>query len=361
MIPTNPHIAIVFNSFSFDAKNRKFIETDPIAFDSFTDNAGLFKQVTVQLTTNLASEALVRVFDPSYDFLEQFLSGDGVPLRSMRVWLGFGNDMGESVFKGLLARVERNETDTTLRAYDMGYVMRLQKHTEYHKGLDGIGIIKKLAERNGLKFVGTDKPIHLPKHNSYIHDAKTDWELASEIAEEIGVVLYVRGDTLFAKEPARTDKDNTVLSIVNREDERLLRQFDFSYKLPENTQGRPAVVEFRGRRHRGKRLVGRSEESARGTKDILIKHDLPIHSKGYANRVAHAKKELQREHAFSCTLRRIPDLAEAQTRPDARDTIQLLNFGKLFSGHYICDSVTHDFTPGSFSTEYNLYRDIDVP
>ena len=45
-------------------------------------------------------------------------------------------------------------------------------------------------------------------------------------------------------------------------------------------------------------------------------------------------------------------------RPDVRNTIALENVGKLFSGPYLCDKVTHTHTPGELHTEYNLYRDL---
>jgi hypothetical protein len=43
-----------------------------------------------------------------------------------------------------------------------------------------------------------------------------------------------------------------------------------------------------------------------------------------------------------------------RVRPDARDTIELLDMGRLFSGPYLCDRVNHEYTGNSFETSYTL-------
>jgi hypothetical protein len=71
---------------------------------------------------------------------------------------------------------------------------------------------------------------------------------------------------------------------------------------------------------------------------------------------AQARKELEREHAFTNSLRSLPTWTGK--RPDVRDTIEVLNVGLLFSGEYLCDRVAHSLTPGSFVTSIDFYRDI---
>lgn len=337
MTPANPHA---------------IIELDGQRWDSW-EEPRLFKAVTGNLVTNEASEATWTVFDPNFRLIDKYTRADGVPLLTVRVWLGLGDDLGEPVFKGLLARVERGSSDTTFRFYDMGFRMRLVQ-TGYHNKKDDVAIIRKLAERNGLKFVGPDKPLNLEPHDAMAQDEKTDWEHAMERAEDSGLVLWVREDTLFAKQPAKVGTPKFTLSY--KKDFVLLHGFDLQFKMPENQGGRPRRVEVRGRGRGGKRLVGHSDKSERGHEPISIKRDLARHNKRAATRRAQAQKELQREHAFECSARHIQMLTGL--RADVRDTIKLENVGKLFSGLYLCNSVSYDFSPGNLKTNLELYRDV---
>jgi phage protein D len=361
MTPDNPHAAIELTVYKHDEHGKyardkhgdKIILRQQV-WDSWR-HPRLFKQVTVQLTTGMASEAAFRVFDSTGKFVDSLLGIKEVLPFEMRCWMGFGQGLGEPVFKGMLARIEKSETDITLRAYDMGYKMRQMEHAGYHKG-DDLKILKKLAERSELKFEGPDREFRIGHHRSYMQAGQTDWDLASERAREIGLVLYVRGDTLFAKEPAIV-KRKPLIVLTYRKDALLLRPFDLSYKLPENKRGRPSVVEVRGRGHGGKSLVGKSRKHKRGTGNVFLQKDIANHTQSYADRVAHAKKQLQREHSFSCTVRTIPQLPSV--RADVGDTVELREFGSLFSGLYLCDKVTHDLVAAGFTTEYDLYADIE--
>jgi len=112
----------------------------------------------------------------------------------------------------------------------------------------------------------------------------------------------------------------------------------------------------RGRGRGGKRLTGVSDESKRGNEPVSIKRDLPQHTKKYTNARAQAQKALDREHAFSASIRTIAPLPSA--RPDVGDTIELANVGLLFSGKYVADQVNHDLSPGRLITSYELHRDV---
>jgi phage protein D len=321
-------------------------------YDSWRDKQ-LFRQVTVELASNMASEALFRFFDPRFRILDSYTGDDGVPELPMKFWLGFGDDLGPPIFQGLLEVTERGDSDTTFIAYDKGYKMRRTKDSEYHRNLHDVEIITKLARRNGLNVEGPDDLSNLEKHPSLPQDSQNDWEHSMERARHSGYVLYVRDDTLFIKEPAKVK--GPILTLKNRKDFWLLHNFDFKYKLPENQQGRHKHVEWRSRKRGGRRLTGNSREHKRGHKLREIRHDISEHTKPTANRRAHASKELQREHAFTLDVRSIPPLPSV--RPDVRDTIALENVGKLFSGPYLCDKVTHDLTGQGFATQYSLYRD----
>src|SRR5882724_8364892 len=171
------------------------IEGFPARFDSWKEPR-LFSRLNVELTTGECSQATWEVFDQDFRFIDKCSKADGIQMSTVRVWTGFGGDLGQPVFKGLLARVQRGEAKTTFIAYDMGFRMRLVQKAEYHKG-DDLAIIKKLAVRNGLKFVGPAKPLKLEAHKAMAQDEQTDFEHAAERAHDAGLLLWVREDTLF--------------------------------------------------------------------------------------------------------------------------------------------------------------------
>lgn len=327
------------------------VEIDGFQWDSWK-HPGLFSRVGVELTTGDASEATWEAIDENFRILDKYSQPSGVAMASMRVWLGLGLELGEPVFKGLLARVQRGESRTTLVAYDMGFKMRLVKKTEYHNKADDIAIIRKLALRNGLKFEGPANPLKLEPHQAMPQDEQTDWEHAAERAREAGLVLFVRGDTLFAKYPAKVGVPK--LTLRNRKDFQLLRDFDLTFRVPENRDGKPKKVTVRGRGRGGKRLIGESDESSRGNEPLRIKHDLSRHTKQHATRRAQAQKELDREHAFNLYVRTVSSLPD--TRVDVRDTLQILEVGRLFSGAYLADKVAHELSPGRLTSSYELHR-----
>lgn len=337
MVHRNPHSIVLLGGDRFDTwKDKQIVE-----------------RVEVELATDMASEARFTCFDPRFRILDRYTTGDGVLQLVMFIYMGFGEDLGEPIFKGLLAAVERGDSDTTFTAYDMGYKMRKQLKNEYHQGINDLGIIEKLATRNELAFVGPDEPPALEVHPSMIQGSQNDWEHTMERARSSGFNIFVRQDTLFCKEPAKI-KD-PILTLKYRKDFQIEHGLSLRYKLPENQQGRPKVTRRHGRKRGGRRLTGESKTHNRGHVQEEIRHDLAEHTKLYANRRAHAHKELQREPSFNCTIISVPPLPGV--RPDVRNTIELQNLGKLFSGPYLCDKVRHEHTGNSFVTEYNLYRD----
>ena len=338
--PRNPHYVVQIGGTTYDSWKHK----------------QLIKQVTVELATDQASEALFRVFDPDFEIIDGYTGDDGVPELPVKVWMGFGNDLGEPVFKGLLDRIERGDTDTTFRVYDMGRKMRRELKNEYHGRIDDLGILRKLVIRNGLRFEGPTSAVQLDQHDDMAQDFKNDWEHSHERAQEAGFNIYVRQDTFFAKEPAVIGPPR--LTLTYGKDFILVHNFDLSYKLPENQQGRPQEVTYHVRGKGGRRVEGYSKKHKRGHKRVHGNEEVSIHTKSYADRRAHASKQLQREHAFSCTVRSISPLPGL--RPDARDTVVLRNVGALFSGPYLADRVRHDGTAQALVCEYMLYRDIEA-
>lgn len=337
MIPTNPHAVVQIGAERFDSWRE----------------AQLFESVAVELSTNEASEAAWRVFDPEFFYINKWTTAERLIEMPVKVWLGFDSPM--LVFDGLLARVERGPAVSTFRAYDRGFVMRRVQKTEHYKGLNDLQIIEKLAKRNGLNFEGPNEPVKLEKHQRESQSAQTDWDYALQRAEDAGLVLYVRGNTLYAKEPLKTAA-NPLVTLVYKKDFLMLDDFDLSFRVPDNQEGRPAKVEVRGRGRGGRRLKGRATPHARGTERITLKRDLKIRSRGHAERRAEAKKALKREHAFTCSVSLLPTFTGR--RPDVRDTVALAELGKLFSGKYLVDKASHRFEPGQLSMSLELFRDV---
>lgn len=340
-----------------DLNVRARVEIAGEEFDS-QRTPSLFSRVSVDLTTNQASEARISFFDPHFKLLDQFTRPDG-PMLIIRVWLGYGDDLREPVFKGVLTGVKPGTHTTTFRAYDMSYVMRRVQKTGYARGTD-LAIMRKLVTRNKtpqgrpLQFQGPAKGFPGAAANSTIHDQRTDWDFFSELAREAGLVVWVRDDTVFAAEPAKVGKPKLVLAYGA--DALLTREFEGEVKWPENEEGRPRVVEHRGRGRGGKRLTGKSAEGGTGRELVVIKKDLRKHTKAVAKRRADAKRELEREHAFQFSVRHVRPLRSG--RVDVRDTLQITGWCQSLAGKYIVDAVSYEASSHGFETRYELYRDI---
>lgn len=340
-LPKNPHA---------------IVEIDGQIYDSW-EQKRLFKSVNVELTTNQSSEARFEFFDSKFRVINRFSNGGDIPMATVRVFLGYGKNLGEPIFKGLLAQIERGESGTTFIAFDMGFKMKLIKKAGYKNKKNDLEILEFLAQRNGLAFEGPENPLKLEPYRAVMQDEQTDWEWAMERAKDSGLVLFVRQDTMFAKYPAKVGVP--VLTLINHKDFVLLRNWDFRYKTPENQDGRPRVVKRRARRDGGKRIEGLSDISSRGRESIVLKRDVP--GKATKQKVtvrAKAQKELDREHAFEGSVETVfPTNGE---RLDVRNTIELQEVGKLFSGKYICDTVGYYFSAGKLGLNLELYRDINA-
>lgn len=345
-LPSNPHAII-----EIDRAGQGLV-----VYDSW-DNPRLFQSVSVELPTNESAEGRWTFFDPNFTLIDAFSGKDAIPMATVRIFLGYGQKLGEPIFKGLLAQVERGESETTFIAFDMGFKMKLIKKAGYKNKKDDLAILKDLAARNGLKFEGPEKPLKLEPHRAMMQDEQTDWEHSLERARDAGLVIFVRQDTLFAKYPAKVGKP--VLTLQNRKDFVLQRGWEFIYRTPENQEGRPRQVKVRRRGKGGKRIEGKSQRSNRGRESVILKRD----GSGKATTAkltkrAQAQKELEREHAFEGNVEIVFPLNNE--RLDVRNTVRIENLGKLFSGDYICDTVLYQFEPGRLGLNLNLYRDINV-
>jgi phage protein D len=349
-LPPNPHAIIEIS--------RPDATSGPgrMVWDSW-EHKRLFKRVEVELVTNETSQVQWVFFDPEFKVIDAFAAASPVPMATVRVFLGYGQELGPPVFKGLLAEVSREDGSTTFTAFDMGFKMKLQKKAGYKNKKDDLAILKDLAVRNGLKFEGPEKPLQLEPHKSMMQDEQTDWEHVLERAHDAGLMIFVRQDTLFAKYPAKSGKP--VLTFRNNKDQILTRDWEFTFHTPEHQDGRPRVVKHRGRGRAGKRAEGQSDEGSRGRESVVLKRDAPgLSTKSKLSKRAQAQKELEREHAFQGRVSgAFPIDGE---RLDVRNTIMVNGVGKLFSGKYICDRVMYRLEPGRFAVDLDVYRDIAV-
>ena len=344
-VPNNPHAIIEIE-----------YGESTVTWDSW-QQPRLFESVNIELPTNQSAEAKWKFFDKDFRAIDNFSSANGIPLSTVRVFLGYGEDLGEPLFKGLLAQIERGDSSTSFTAFDMGFKMKLIKKAGYKNNSHDLSILKLLATRNGLKFEGPEKPLKLEPHKAIMQDEQTDWEWAMERARDSGLVLFVRQDTLFAKYPAKVG--TPVLTLKNRKDFVIQPDWEFTYRTPENQDGRPRRVKTRGRGKGGKRIEGQSDVSTRGRENVILKRDVSGRAtKSKLTKRAQAQKELDREHAFEGHVQLVfpPD----GTRLDVRNTVAIENVGKLFSGKYICDTVSYDFEPGKLGLDLDLYRDISI-
>lgn len=338
------------------ANPHAIVEIDGQRWDSW-ELTGLFESVRVELPTNETAQTEIKLFDPSFRVIDRLATAKGVAQALVRVYLGYGENLGTPVFKGYLAHVERGVATTTLVVFDAGFKMKLLKRPGYHNRKDDLGILRGLAERNGLKFIGPAQPKKLEPHRAMTQDEQTDWEHALERARDAGLLLFVRQDTLFAKYPAQLAAPK--LTLVNRKDFDLGNDWDFTYRTPESQDGRPRTVTVRGRGRGGKRLAGEDgKKGQRGREHVRLKRDTPgRHTKAKLSARARAQKELEREHSFEGRVRCL--WPESGARPDVRDTVRVGSVGALFSRDYIIDAATYMYGPGELGMEFNLYGDLN--
>lgn len=351
-IPHNPHAVVEIERSGMSGGEAL------VRYDSW-EAKQLIKEVNIELATNQSSEARITFFDPKFRIIDAF---SGVTAKAVgKFYIGYGLNLGQPAFKGVLAQIERDETDTTLVFFDMAYVMKLIKKAGYKNKKDDVAIMKGLVERNEipsgmkLKFEGPDGKLDLEPNNAMMQDQMTDWDWLMERARDAGLVVYVRQDTVFAKKPAKTG--TPVMTIKNGKDFTLTKGWGLTYRTPENLDGRPKTVTHRRRGRNGKFLKGTSDEATRGREETVVKRDMASPTGKKLTRRAQAQKDLEKEYAFEGRIEKM--LPPDGTRLDVRNTIKLEGVGKLLGGKYLCRTVNYRFAPGQMSMDAEIYRDVE--
>lgn len=345
--PATPHAIISIERPGFGDGQGSAI------YDSW-EAKGLFKSVDIELSVDQSCRGVINFFDPNYRLIDAF---SGSTERAVvKAYLGFGRNLGEPVFKGLLADVGRKRGETTFTVYDMAYVMKLEKKAGYKNRKDDLGIIRDLVTRNSLQFSPPAKALKLEPHKAMMQDEQTDWEHMMERAREAGLHIFVRHDTVFARYP-NSYSGTPVLTIEAPKEPKLLNGWEFGYHTLVSRDGKPKVVTHRRRGVAGKRAEGQSSVSTKAEVSHLhIKKDMPAPTKTKLSARAAAQKELEREHAYEGRAETI--FPTSGKRPDVLDTVAVHGIGKLLSGDYIVDTARYRFAAGELSMSLDLYRDI---
>lgn len=309
--------------------------------------------VTVDLTTDKTSEAQITFADPDFEITDRHLDDTGLPRLGARVWLGYGEDLGEPHFKGVLAGHEHDGERAVFRFHDTGAKLKTDKKLRYHSGKSDFAILRSIAEEYEMSFVVLDDVQDGAAHDSLIQRGMTDWDFIQTIARRSGVRLWVEGDTIFAREAGK--HGNAAQIITYRKDFLLVRPVSLSYKLPENRRGRHQSVRFHVRGADGRRLTGEDAGEERGRKHQSAGEDLPHHTRQEAARRARGKRLHVKESAFE---HRIRLLDAGASRFRLRSVLALAGCGDFYGGDYVIHAIRKEWRAGALTDELTLRRDI---
>lgn len=309
--------------------------------------------VTVDLTTDKTSEASVTFADPDFEITDRHLDDTGLPRLGVRIWLGYGEELGEPHFKGVLAGHEHDGERATFRFHDTGAKLKTEKKLRYHNGKTDFGVLRSIAEEHELRFVVLNGARDGAAHESLIQQGMTDWAFVQTIARRSGIRLWVEGDTMFAQEAGK--HGTAAQTITYRKDFLLVRPVSLSYKLPENRRGRHAAVKFHVRGADGRRLTGEDAVDERGRKHQSAGEDLPHHTRAEAARRARGKRLHVKETGFE---HRIRLLDAGTSRFRLRAVLALAGCGDFYGGEYVIHALRKEWRRGALTDELTLRRDI---
>ncbi len=331
---------------------RCIVVIDQTRYDSAREGS-LIQSVSVDLTTDKTSEAVVTFADPTFAFTDRYLDETGMRHLEVRIWMGYGEELGEPWFKGTLAGHEHDGEYATFRFHDPGAKMKREKKQRYHTAKTDFEILRSIAGEYGLRFTVLDEARDSEPHESIIQRG-SDWDFARTIARRAGVRLWFEGDTLFAREAGKRGAASTTL--VYRDDFLIIRPVSFSYKLPESRRGRHRSVRVHARGSGGRRLTGEDTTDGRGRVDEGGGKDLPHHTKRGAERRARAKRLHAKESAFEHRIRLLP--ASGVTRINLRSVVGLDGCGEFYGGEYVVHSLRKDWRTGKLTDDVTLRRDL---
>lgn len=331
---------------------RCIVEIGGTRYDSVREGS-LLQSVTVDLTTDKTSEAVIVFADSDFSFTDRHLDESGLPNLQARVWMGY-RELGEPWFKGTLAGHEHDGEYATFRFHDQGAKMKRETKVRYHNRKTDIEIMRELAAEHGLQLSLGDGVEDSEQHDSLIQRGVSDWDFIRTIARRSGVRVWVEGDTLFVRSAGKDGQ--SAATITYREDFLLVRPVSLSYTLPESRRGRHRSVAVHGRGAAGKRLTGEAQEDGRGRVHQGAGEDLTHHTKAAADRRARARRAHVRESAFEHRIRLIP--ATVAGRIGLRYVLKLAGCGDFYGGEYTVHSLRKEWRTGKLVDELTLRRDL---
>lgn len=331
---------------------RCVIDMGSVRYSSRNESSRLMT-VTVDLTTDRTSEAEVVFADPNFEITDRHLDDTGLPRLTARIWLGYGEDLGEPHFKGVLAGHEHDGERAVFRFHDQGAKLKTDKKLRYHNGKSDFDIIRSIAGEYEMNFVVLEGAQDGEAHESLIQRGVNDWDFIRTIARRYGIRLWIEGDTIFAQGAGKHGTSAQV--ITYRKDFLLVRPVSLSYKLPENRRGRHQSVKFHVRGAGGQRVTGEDVSDERGRKHQSAGEDLPHHTRGEAARRARGKRLHVKESAFE---HRIRLLDASASRFRLRSVITLAGCGDFYGGDYVIHALRKEWRRGALMDELTLRRDL---
>jgi phage protein D len=315
--------------------------------------SSLLECVTLDLTADKTSEAEISFADPDFAVTDLHLDATGLPNLSCRVWMAYGDQLGEPWFKGTLAGHEHDGRVARFRFHDQGSKMKREKKARFHNGKTDFDVMRALAEEYGLSCVVLDDAPDSAPHASLIQRGKSDWDFARTIARRSGARIWVEGDTLFVQEAGKHGA--SIARLKYRDDFLMMLPAAFSYRLPENRRGRHRSVHVHARGSAGERLTGEVTSEDRGRVHQGVSEDLTHHTRAEATRRARAIRAHARETAFEHRVRLV---AASPVRITLRSVITLAGCGDFYSGEYVVHALRKEWRKGSVQDELTLRRDL---
>jgi phage protein D len=329
---------------------RCIVEIGGTRYDSRAEEARL-RSAALDLTADRTSEAEISFADPDFTFTDRHLNQR--PSIKCRVWMGYGESIGEPLFKGRLAGHEHDGEYATFRFHDQAAVMKRERKLRYHRGKTDFGMMRSIAEEHGLQFQLLGDARDSEAHPSLPQQGVTDWDFIRLIARRSGLRVWVEGDTLLAQKAGVQGGGGMILTY--REDFLMLRSLSLSYRLPESRRGRHQRVAVHGRGPAGERITGEASGDDRGRVHQSAREDLTHHTRSEAERRAHAIKAGVRESAFENRIRLIE---AAGATPALRGVVTLKGCGAFYGGDYVVHALRKEFRRGALVDELTLRRDV---
>lgn len=304
---------------------------------------GLLMSATLTLNEGkTASNVKIQIHDPVLELATAL----PLPIRKTRVpvevWFGYGNRLVK-VFSGYYSILGASGLpgQTSITAVDKAKGMRRVSKSRNLTASSLADLFTRLAKEAGLKIKMHDRAkLEKLAFSSVIQDNVSDWETVTEIAEETGLRVYVRNDTLYVGDFNRTFPARTVrveVADVNN---------GFTFDVPEFRRSTtPNIFDQAAEKVYNPEDLD-NEAAIRYTQLnnvglVLDSENAPGITKHTQQRALSAQAKARKVFTGSITLH------EAFPALDVSDQIILGGFGARFSGAWNISSIRLGLTQGT--------------